>query len=145
MQLKTKPTAAAEQSGFAAKLALFLKQAAITKNLPALQAKISAHLHPGKPAHYLLFRHSSLYFFAGETVVTIEDTHDKYTDAAYLRFDGLKITRIDPEYYLGPARLQPLASTAGFDIWFGGDFRSDSSNNNNNNNNNNNGNNGNNG
>jgi hypothetical protein len=70
-----------------------------------------------------------------------------------LRFDGRKISTLDPEYYLGAARtpaavagtFSPVATgvavTVGF--YFSSEFGADSSNNNNNNNNN--GNNGNNG
>ena len=63
-----------------AKLDLFISQMAIKGNSDQLKSKIKRHLNQLQPAQYVLFRHSSLYFFSADSVDEIEKTHDKYQD-----------------------------------------------------------------
>ena len=87
------------------KVDLFLNQAAIKKSRVAnLKQKILDYLAHNDRNKYVLFRHSSLYFFVDNAVKTVETTVDNFTETNYLRFDGEKVTRIDPEYYLGQAK-----------------------------------------
>ncbi|WP_420208915.1 hypothetical protein [Candidatus Electronema sp. JC] len=81
---------------------------------------------------YLLFRGRTLYLFTADGLSAAKQLPGTNT-ADYLRFDGERISRLDPLYYLGPA-----AEEQGYDDDYGG---GDGCNNNNNNNNNNNGNN----
>ncbi len=114
------------------KINFFLNQAAITEPT-SLKQTIWDYVSQGNK--YLLFRHSSLYFFANDALEFVEETIDNFTDANYLRFDGEKVTRIDPEYYLG-ALKKDVQSNSEWSVGYEWN-----SNNNNNNNNNNNGNN----
>ena len=125
------------------KIKFFLSQGALKGDVSELTENIRKHLKQ-QAVNYILFRHSSLYFFSADNVEKIEKTSDNYKGSAYLRFDGKKVTKINPEFYLGPASIQNrMAATSGnSSFWLDNE---DYSNNNNNNNNNNNGNNGNNG
>lgn len=130
-----------------AKLDLFLQQAVIRSNYDALKFQIHQHFNAG--GDYVLFRHSSLYFFRDGIVSSVQATRDQYQYRDYLRFDGERVSKIDPEYYLGALASRHTQSGENlFDDDNSNDSDSDSSgdnSNNNNNNNNNNGNNGNNG
>lgn len=131
-----------------AKLELFLQQAVIIGNHDALKSQIHQHFSSG--GDYVLFRHSSLYFFRGGQAGLVKKTRDKYKYSDYLRFDGERVSKVDPEYYLGALASQRTGFNFEFDIFSDdnlsdSDSQGDNSNNNNNNNNNNNGNNGNNG
>jgi len=135
MQLNTAPLNLKLNS----KVDLFLNQAAITEQQIAdIKQKILDYLAPNKNK-YVLFRHSSLYFFVDGALDTVETTIDNFAESNYLRFDGEKVTRIDPEYYLGPIR--PVKNVESEQGWTWGETTSTEYNNNNNNNNNNNGNN----
>ncbi len=117
------------------KLQVFLQQTGIKKRLDAKLA-IEKHLQTQAEAYpYVLFRHHALYFFNHSGLLSVENFRGQ-TLQLYLRFDGQRITRLDPEYYLG---LTPkgVAEMEGMEDL----FETGSSNNNNNNNNNNNGNN----
>ncbi|OUD13901.1 hypothetical protein [Thioflexithrix psekupsensis] len=145
-------TQAIEYSVLEKKTDLFLGLLALKTARDVLKDKIIRHLSENGQLAYVLFRHSSLYFFIADQVSTIENTADQYAKADYLRFDGRKISTLDPEYYLGAARTPAavagtfspvatgVAATVGFSFFFG--VEADSSNNNNNNNNNGNNNNG---
>ncbi|GEM_PF-3386185 len=126
------------------KLGLFLHQAKIEGHTTDLSNQILRHITANN-RNYVLFRHSSLYFFSGEEVGGIEQTHDQYKDPNYLRFDGKKVTKINPEYYLGPLQSRGFWETESQQPGWYGAVDIEYSNNNNNNNNNNGNNNGNNG
>ncbi len=129
------------QSHLEKKADLFLSLAQIKRKQPEVKLKILEHVNVDMGLrNYVLFRHSSLYFFNADTIKYIEKTKDDYASEHYLRFDGEKVSRIDPEYYLGTLskHRENYQDSHGAD--FEVNFRS-----NNNNNNNNNGNNGNNG
>lgn len=116
------------------KLDSYLRQTGIRSKVKAREI-ITNHLITNDPRYpYVLFRNNTLYLFTADglsTAKTLPGT--KGTD--YLRFNGERITRIDPLYYLGPETERNAGAVAGY--WDAG-FSS----NNNNNNNNNNGNNG---
>lgn len=125
---------------------LFLKLMLLKKNQANTKQHIVRHLTQHQADGYLLFRHSSLYFFVGDKIERIQETVDNYKNANYLRFDGKKVSTLDPEYYLGAGRVvtsTPIvagiglagASTIEFELQNG----LSSNNNNNNNNGNNNG------
>lgn len=128
------------QTNLEKKTDLFLSLAQIKRKKPEVKIKILEHVNAdSRLQNYVLFRHSSLYFFNADSIKFIEKTKDEYASDQYLRFDGEKVSRIDPEYYLGALSKHHQDyqdSTTEFDK----NHRS-----NNNNNNNNNGNNGNNG
>ncbi|MCK6510703.1 hypothetical protein L6R29_12120 [Myxococcota bacterium] len=125
------------------KLGLFLHQAKIDQDAD-LSDQILRHLMANN-RNYVLFRHSLLYFFSGEEIRNIEQTYDQYKDPNYWRFDGKKVTKIDPEYYLGPTQSRGFWETESQQTGWYGAADIEYSNNNNNNNNNNGNNNGNNG
>ena len=126
------------------KVDLFLSQATIT-DTSYLRRTILDYVAESNNK-YVLFRHSSLYFFANGALDFVEETIDNFNDSNYLRFDGEKVSRIDPEYYLGPlnkdVQNQNHSSSWGFGYESGGGEWGSNNNNNDNNNNNNNGNNG---
>lgn len=140
MNLDTVPSSLAvkRNSALEKKLDAYLTQAGIKDKVKArslAQRHFSAH---AKEYPYLLFRGGTLYLFTASGLSAAEQLSG--TNAAdYLRFDGERISRLDPLYYLGPEGETENFTEGGW-IYGGG-----SSNNNNNNNNNNNGNNGNNG
>ena len=121
------------------KVDLFLSLAKIKRKRAEAKLKILEHVNADIGLHnYVLFRHASLYFFNADTIKYIEKTKDDYAGEHYLRFDGEKVSRIDPEYYLGSLSKhrednQATIGTLYYEL---------GSNNNNNNNNGNNGNNG---
>ncbi len=119
------------------KLDVCLTQAGIKDKAKArslAQRHFSAH---AKEYPYLLFRGGTLYLFTAGGLSAAEQLPGTNT-ADYLRFDGERITRLDPLYYLGPEGETGSFTEGGWT------YGIDTSNNNNNNNNNN-GNNGNNG
>lgn len=81
-----------------AKLDLFLQQAVIRANYDPLKFQIHQHFEGG--GDYVLFRHSSVYFFRSGQVSSVQETRDKYQYGDYLRFDGKRVSKIAPEYYL---------------------------------------------
>jgi hypothetical protein len=125
------------------RLGLFMSQAKIRQQQDALKQRIRRHVADGG---YVLFRNSSLYLLKEGKVAGMFGTKDNYKQADFLRFDGQRVSRLNPEYYLGPASIIAFIAARQNDdpildadtINIGG---SDGSNNNNNNN----GNNGNNG
>jgi len=129
------------QTNIEQKTDLFLSLAKIKHKQPEVKLKILEHVNADSSLHnYVLFRHSSLYFFYDDNVEFIEKTKDDYTDRYYLRFDGEKVSRIDPEYYLGALNKhcrdnKDASAEAEYEI----SYRSNNNNNNNNNGNNNNG------
>lgn len=121
------------------KLDSYIKQAGIKDKVKARQLLAKHFLaHDAAAYPYALFRNGTLYLFTAAGISAAEALPST-SGTDYLRFDGERITRLDPLYYLGPSGEKSSGAAAGF--WDSG-F---SSNNNNNNNNNNNGNNGNNG
>ncbi|HIE00084.1 MAG TPA: hypothetical protein EYP59_07305 [Thiotrichaceae bacterium] len=138
LQLKTAPLTAFSPR-LNSKVDFFLNLATITGSQATHVKKIIESYVNKDKNKYVLFRHSSLYFFADNTVDFVESTSDDFKDRHYLRFDGEKVTRIDPEYYLGPLNkaVHPDTDNSLILIW----ENEINSNNNNNNNNNNNGNN----
>jgi hypothetical protein len=124
------------------KVDLFLNQAAIReRHIADIKQIILDYFSPHKEEKYVLFRHSSLYFFVDGTLDTVKTTVDNFAESNYLRFDGEKVTRIDPEYYLGPVKpVQNVVESEQGWTW-SSETTSTEYNNNNNNNNNNNGNN----
>jgi hypothetical protein len=116
------------------KVDFFLNQAAITEqHIADIKQIILDYLTPNKDK-YVLFRHSSLYFFVDGTLDTVKTTVDHFAESNYLRFDGEKVTRIDPQYYLGPVKPVKKVVESGPD-WTWCETTSTEYNNNNNNNN----------
>lgn len=127
-----------------ARLGLFMIQAGIRADQEKLKGRIRTHLIEG--GDYVLFRNSSLYLLQSGKVNAVLKTRDNYGKGDYLRFDGERVSRINPEYYLGPMMLKPpKAGTSYGQIGIGEELDGDtdggdgSNNNNNNNNGNNNG------
>ena len=91
------------------------------------------------PSAYILFRNNSLYFFADDaSPPNITAIKTQYTEPDYVRFDGQRITRVDPDYYLG---YQSQSIGIEHELQKRIELTSGRNSNNNNNNNNNNGNN----
>ena len=120
-----------------AKLDFFLQQAKVSADFGLLKNLINRHFTAG--GDYVLFRHSSLYFFHSGRLNAVQATRDNYKVSDYLRFDGERISKLDPEYYLGPLANRRSRSN---DRLLDNGSESDTNNNNNNNNNNGNNNNG---
>uniref|UniRef100_UPI004055A2B4 hypothetical protein n=1 Tax=Candidatus Electronema sp. TaxID=2698783 RepID=UPI004055A2B4 len=119
------------------KLDAYLTQAGILDKARArslAQRHFSAH---AKEYPYLLFRRQTLYLFTVDGLSAAEQLPG-IKAADYLRFDGERISRLDPLYYLGPAAEKQGCN----DDYGGGDGCNNNNNNNNNNNGNNNNNNG---
>lgn len=112
---------------------MFLKLLALKNDDAVIKHRILAHV--SQPLRYVLFRNSSLYFFVGDTLSDIEQTNDDCKNTHYLRFDGEKLSVIDPEYYLGEARTKQAVQQESAEIGFA--FSNNNNNNNNNNGNNN--------
>ena len=138
MHLDSASTSPAMQrdSALEKKLDAYLTQAGILDKARArslAQRHFSAH---AKEYPYLLFRGGTLYLFTAGGLSAAEQLFST-NNADYLRFDGERISKLNPLYYLGPE-----GETGNF-TEEGWTYGIDTSNNNNNNNNN--GNNGNNG
>ena len=114
------------------KLSTYLMQTGI-KDLHKAQELIVAHLsNHANEYPYVLFRDNSLYFFTATGVSAVESMHAKNGNN-YLRYDGERITQLNPAYYLGPKTADMTRET------WSSDWNSNNNNNNNNNGNNNNG------
>ncbi|KHD06612.1 hypothetical protein PN36_13965 [Candidatus Thiomargarita nelsonii] len=73
------------------KVDLFLNQAAITEqNAVSLKPIILDYVNRDDNK-YVLFRHSSLYFFADGALDFVQETANNFADTHYLRFDGEKV------------------------------------------------------
>ncbi|SDZ88573.1 hypothetical protein SAMN05660964_00518 [Thiothrix caldifontis] len=118
--------------------ALFLEEILLRSDHAAVQAKVVGFLGDGNVKSHVLYKNSSLYFIHQAHLLDDMSVRCDFRDRDYVRFDGQRITRIDPDYYLGAAGAT-TASGASFS--FSLSFGESSTNNNNNNNNNNNGNN----
>ena len=119
------------------KLDAYLTQAGIKDKAKArslAQRHFSAH---AKEYPYLLFRGGTLYLFTASGLSAAEQLLST-NKADYLRFDGERISRLDPLYYLGPAAEKQGCN----DDYGGGDGCNNNNNNNKNTNGNNNNNNG---
>lgn len=83
------------------KLGSYLRQTGI-KDTARARHIIVNHLRVYERRYpYVLFRNNTLYLFTTDGMSTAKTLPGaKGTD--YLRFDGKRITRIDPLYYLGP-------------------------------------------
>jgi hypothetical protein len=124
--------AAKRDSALEKKLDAYFMQAGIKDKAKArslAQRHFSAHAgeHP-----YLLFRGRTLYLFTAVGLSAAEQL-PAANSAEYLRFDGERITRLDPLYYLGPEGEKSAGAASSF--WDSG-FSSNNNNNNNNNGNN---------
>jgi len=130
------------------KIDLFLTQAALADRkanyLPMLAAFFG---EPGSEAPHVIYKRSVLYFFHGAKLM---QTHPivaaRSTDATVYTFDGERIGRIQPAYYLGTATAggkgagsAGAASGSASSSFLLFDDGGSSNNNNNNNGNNNNG------
>lgn len=102
--------------------------------------KIKAFLQAQPPSAYVLFRNNSLYFFADDSSTPqITAINTQYNEVDYVRFDGQRISRVDPDYYLG---YQSQSVGIEHELYYQTDLtkgRHSTNNNNNNNNGNNNG------
>ena len=64
--------------------------------------KIQTFLQAQTSSAYVLFRNNSLYFFADDSSTPqITAINTQYNEVDYVRFDGQRISRVDPDYYLG--------------------------------------------
>lgn len=81
------------------------------------------------PLH-ILYRNASLYFFINDTQHQVEALKITINNDDLIRFNGEKVSRIDPEYYVGP-----LHRKQGDSFGHGVSFNFSTNNNNNNNNN----------
>ena len=84
------------------KIMQFLSYIEYKADQAAMSDKIQTFLQAQTPSAYVLFRNNSLYFFADDTStpeIAAVNTH--YSELDYVRFDGQRISRLDPDYYLG--------------------------------------------
>ena len=129
-ELKPSSTAGSEDA-IQRKLNSYVQQTGIRNRIRARQL-ITGHFQScDRQYPYVLFRSNTLYLFTAEGLRAAE-TLFGMNSTDYLRFDGERITRLDPLYYLGPE--DDNAATGGW-----AEDLSCNNNNNNGNNNNNNG------
>lgn len=119
------------------KTALFLEHINLQSNHSQISEKIIAFFRAGLLDKEVLYKNSSLYFIESEETKLVERVESDFADHQMVRFDGLHVMRIDPDYYLGPEK-----ESSGFGIRITISESDSYYSNNNNNNNNNNGNNG---
>ena len=84
------------------KITQFLSYIEYQADHALMSDKIQTFLQAQTPSAYVLFRNNSLYFFADDTSTpetAAVNTH--YSELDYVRFDGQRISRLDPDYYLG--------------------------------------------
>ena len=84
------------------KITQFLSYIEYQADQAVMSDKIQTFLQAQTPSAYVLFRNNSLYFFADDTStpeIAAVNTH--YSELDYVRFDGQRISRLDPDYYLG--------------------------------------------
>ena len=119
---------------------LFLTQIGVNRDQALLQNTIVSFFIEPHNNPYVLFKNGSLYFIEENQTLNTLTVSSMFDGNYYLRFDGTRIARIEPNYYLGAASdyLAPALLLGAAQTSWGSEF---SSNNNNNNNNNNNGNN----
>jgi hypothetical protein len=120
------------------KATLFLDQIALSANNDEVLEKVKQFFGGSVVNRHILFKSASLHYVENTgAVLGVDSVSSNFSGDYYLRFDGLRVSRIEPDYYLG------TADKRGGDRWSDGgfEFGSDVSSNNNNNNNNNNGNN----
>lgn len=118
------------------KATLFIDQIELTSNNDAVLEKLITFFKSGTAGRHVLFKSSSLHFVEASEVLGVDNVSSRFSGDYYLRFDGSRVSRIDPDYYLGISKER---SESGFGIRI--EYSSGHSSNNNNNNNNNNGNN----
>lgn len=119
---------------------LFLTQVGINHNQTLLQEQIIQFFNQLPVDSYILFKSAAFYFINNNQTTRTVSVSSTFSDNYYLRFDGKRITRIEPNYYLGVGS-DYLAPNLTADTNILGSNSEFISNNNNNNNNNNNGNN----
>lgn len=120
---------------------LFLIQSGINHNQTLLQEHIIRFFNQLPNNTYILFKNAALYFINNNQTAHTVSVNSTFSDNYYLRFDGKRITRIDPNYYLGAGSdyLAPNLTSDANILGSNSDFSSNNNNNNNNNNGNNNG------
>ena len=120
---------------------LFLTQIGISHNQTLLQEHILQFFNQLPSDTYILFKNAALYFINNNQTTRTVSVSSTFSDNYYLRFDGKRITRIEPNYYLGAGSdyLAPNLTADTNILGYNSDFSSDNNNNNNNNNGNNNG------
>jgi len=113
---------------------LFLQGAGI-KETSELIDTIQSFFQQAIEGQHLIFKRSILYFYQKENVVNSIPCSS--TDDNVYTFDGTKVSRIKPEYYLGSAAslVAGAAVLNTIETEFGGGGYSNNNNNNNNNNN----------
>ena len=84
------------------KITQFLSYIEYQADQAVMSDKIQTFLQAQTPSAYVLFRNNSLYFFfffTSTPEIAAVNTH--YSELDYVRFDGQRISRLDPDYYLG--------------------------------------------
>ncbi len=131
MNLELEPSTAAitQKSALEKKLDSYLMQAGI-KDKAAARSLAKGHFSAHADEYpYLLFRGRTLYFFTAGGLSAAELLPGT-SNADCLRFDGERITRLDPLYYLGP---EGEKSTDGAAVFWSDGFSNNNNNNGNNN------------
>lgn len=123
---------------------LFLEQIEINANKEVEYQQL-INFFQNKPNddddRHVLFKNKSLYYIHTDVKTKINHVSTIFSGNYYLYFDGLHISRIEPEYYLGP-NSSDKGGDFGYSLGYTGGTTANNNNNNNNNNNGNNGNNG---
>ena len=119
------------------KTALFLEHINLQSGHSQVSEKVITFFRERLADKMVLYKNSSLYFMESDETKLVERVETDFADHQIVRFDGQHVTRIDPDYYLGPER-----ESSGFGVRISISEGDSFSSNNNNNNNNNNGNNG---
>ena len=84
------------------KITQFLSYIEYQADHAVMSDKIQTFLQMQSLSAYVLFRNNSLYFFADDaSTPEIAAVNTHYNELDYVRFDGQRISRIDPDYYLG--------------------------------------------
>ncbi|MCI5131674.1 MAG: hypothetical protein D3904_09150, partial [Candidatus Electrothrix sp. EH2] len=95
------------------KLDSYLRQTGIKDRAKARHI-IARHLHIHASKYpSVLFRSGTLYLFTADGMNTARALAGA-SGADYLRFDGERITRLDPLYYLGPEAERYTGAASGF-------------------------------
>ncbi len=107
----------------------FLERAEIQNNKLQISNKLIAFFSEENSRKHVILKRGILYFYQGAHIIDSMPCHYHNDSELIHSFDGEKVSRIQPEYYLAAGAAAILATEAS------------AANNNNNNNNNNNGNN----
>ncbi len=134
----------------AQKIELFINQAGIAEDSATLGPELtefftSPQKYPrllgdgrgtGGTSPHVLLKRSILYFLRGGSIVSSQSCHQDETDATVYTFDGQRVERMEPDFYLSKTRTKTEGGRRGSGFGFVTIEMSNNNNNGNNNNNN---------